>query len=312
VTSSDDHTTRIWDIRGGPPVAVLEDKETTIYNARFSPDDAKIATASSDGVVKIWDANTGSSISDIKVTDASIYVGAVYKVLFTPSGDRLITATEEGSVRIWDVQTGKLDRTFAAGDTGPAFDVAISADGSRIAVASGDGSARLWEVATGKLLTMLHDGDDPLLAIAMNSLATIAATASWNGTMRVWDLQTGKPLADKHLPAAIFGLAFNPNDRQIASASRDTTARLYSFRSLAIGPSSKTSSLDAKFANPALQNSSVFELLSLSKAAIARCLTRAEREEVFLDPTPPSWCIAGGKWLAPPVLKPPDTGGRHD
>ena len=237
MTSSDDRTARIWDVRSGLPAIVLGDNDGTIYNARFSPDDKRVATASDDGTVRIWDAATGSSISEFKVAETSSSVGAVYKLLFTPQGDKLISATEDGALRIWDIQTGKVDKAFTAGDTGPVFDVAISADGAKVVAVSGDGNARLWEVATGRLLMTLHDGDDPLLAVAMNASATIAVTGSWNGNVRVWDLQTGKPVADKHQPAAVFGLALNPNDRQIASASRDTTAHLLSLRSLGIGHS---------------------------------------------------------------------------
>lgn len=272
VTSSDDRTARIWDIRSGLSVAVLEG-EATVYNARFSPDDQRIATASGDGMVRLWDANTGASISDLKVAEASSHASSVYKVLFTPPGDEVITATEDGSLRIWDIQTGKVDRTFAAGSIAPVFDVAISADGSKIVAASGDGNARLWEAVTGKLLLTLHESEEPLLAIAMNSSATIAATGSWNGTVRLWDLQTGKALADKRHPAAIFGLAFNPKGRQIALASRDSSARLFSLRFLGVGRYSGASAFSARFADLALQSPSMPEILDRSRAMIARCLS---------------------------------------
>ena len=299
VTSSDDHTARIWDVRSGLPAIVLGNNDATIYNARFSPDDKQVATASDDGTVRIWDAATGSSISELKVAESSSSIGAVYKLLFTPQGDKLISATEDGALRIWDIRNGKVDKAFTAGDTGPVFDLAISADGAKVVVQRRATATRdFGKLQAGKLLMTLHDGDDPLLAIAMNSSATIAVTGSWNRNVRVWDLQTGKPLADQDQPAAVFGLALNPNDRQIASASRDSTAHLFSLRSLGIGPSPGTSSFGAKFADIASQNSSVPELLDQSKAAIARCLTRAEREAVFVDPALPSWCTEDGKWPA--------------
>jgi WD40 repeat protein len=305
VTSSDDRTARIWDIRSGLSVAVLKSNGATVHNARFSPNDQRIATASSDGV-RIWNANTGASISDFKVAEASSYASSVYKVLFTPPGDKVITAAEDGSLRIWDIQTGKIERTFAAGSTAPVFDIAISADGSKIVTASGDGIARLWETATGKQLLMLDEDYKPLLAVAMNSSATIAATGSWDGTVRLWDLQTGKAIADKRHSAAIFGLAFNPKGRQLALASRDTTARLLSLRSLGVSPSSVASAFGARFADLALQSSTMPEILDRSKAMIARCLTRAEREEVFLDPKQPSWCAVKGKWPAVSVAIGPE------
>jgi hypothetical protein len=38
------------------------------------------------------------------------------------------------------------------------------------------------------------------------------------------------------------------------------------------------------------------ELINEVKEVIPRCLTRDQREKVFLDPEPPVWCIGMGKW----------------
>src|SRR6266849_2362715 len=98
----------------------------------------------------------------------------------------------------------------------------MSADESRIFAASGDGKARVWETATGNLLKTLEGRGSPMLAIAINSSATLAATGSWDGVVEIWNLEN-EQLASRYSQnsSAVFGIAFHPNDRQIVSASRD-------------------------------------------------------------------------------------------
>ena len=37
-------------------------------------------------------------------------------------------------------------------------------------------------------------------------------------------------------------------------------------------------------------------LVDAAKRAVTRCLTESERRRFFLEPQPPSWCAATGKW----------------
>ena len=48
VTASEDGTARIWDAATGREVTVLRVHETCMLSAAFSPDGARIVTASSD------------------------------------------------------------------------------------------------------------------------------------------------------------------------------------------------------------------------------------------------------------------------
>jgi hypothetical protein len=70
----------------------------------------------------------------------------------------------------------------------------------------------------------------------------------------------------------VYSAAFSPDGKRIVTASADKTARLWEI-----------------FANTQ-------ELVSHAKAAIPRCLTAAQRNEFFLPPKPPLWCIEQEKW----------------
>ena len=58
VTTSDDHTARIWDAATGQQIAVLNGHTDEVLYAAYSPDGSRIVTASKDCTARIWDAMT--------------------------------------------------------------------------------------------------------------------------------------------------------------------------------------------------------------------------------------------------------------
>ena len=68
----------------------------------FSPDGQRLASASADQTVKIWDSATGKELFALKG-----HAGRSASVAFSPDGQRLASASSDQTVRIWDSATGK-------------------------------------------------------------------------------------------------------------------------------------------------------------------------------------------------------------
>ncbi|MEV4105834.1 hypothetical protein AB0J42_36835, partial [Nonomuraea sp. NPDC049649] len=77
----------------------LADHTGPVYSVAFNPDGTRLATASADGTVRIWNPATGRQIG----TPLADHTGPVYSVAFNPDGTRLASAGEDRTVRIWDV-----------------------------------------------------------------------------------------------------------------------------------------------------------------------------------------------------------------
>jgi WD40 repeat protein len=104
----------IWDSVTGAHVATLAGS-TGVVDLAFSSDASRLATASHDGTVRIWDPSSGGQLAVLHGHDA-----AVRSVAFSPDGSRLASVGVEGTVRLWaldlddlvDIAERELTRTL--------------------------------------------------------------------------------------------------------------------------------------------------------------------------------------------------------
>ena len=65
-------------------------------SAAFSPDGTRIASASQDCSVRLWDAAMGNAVAML-----AGHSEMVYSVAFSPDGKRIASASADSSVRLW-------------------------------------------------------------------------------------------------------------------------------------------------------------------------------------------------------------------
>jgi WD40 repeat protein len=83
-------------------VAALAGHPGGVIDATFSPDGSSIATAGADGMVRVWDAKSGTQTLVLRHGDV---VGAV---AFSPDGSKLASVTGDGTARIWALDLDDL------------------------------------------------------------------------------------------------------------------------------------------------------------------------------------------------------------
>jgi WD40 repeat protein len=205
-----------------PFLRALKGHGAGVVSAAFSPDGARIVTASNDRTARVWDAASGEMLRELKGHGAGVVSAA-----FSPDGARIVTASNDRTARVWDAASGEMLRELKGHDE-VLWSAAFSPDGARIVTASNDRTARIWDATGGEMLRELKGHDGTVTRAAFSPDGARIVTASHDRTARVWDAASGEMLRVlKGHGDGVVSAAFSPDGARIVTASHDRTARVW-------------------------------------------------------------------------------------
>jgi RNA polymerase sigma factor (sigma-70 family) len=204
--------------------------------AALSPDRRALASAGSDGTIRLWDVAAGTELRRLTGHD-----GRVRLLAFGPEGKVLASAGRDNTVRLWDAAGGKELRRFASNGQ----DLAFSPDGRLFAWVGIDPAAlprwglHVYETATGKEVPGLTTPADPeklpearrgVMAATFSPDGRVLATGT-GSEVYLWEVATGRERCRlQGHEGGVEALAFAPDGNRLASASSDTTVLVWDLR----------------------------------------------------------------------------------
>jgi WD40 repeat protein len=175
----------------------LRGHDWAIWDIALSPhaDGPRLASASAEGTVRIWDVKTGKQIVEPPLRHGN----AVRCVAFSQDGRFLASGGSDHVVKVWSTQTWKLyhelpDRTAAVRCV--AFH---PRDSSVLAWGGTDSTVRVWEVGTREIHAR-HGHRSWVESVAFSPDGGWLASASLDGTVKIWktpSLAGSTEVADK-------------------------------------------------------------------------------------------------------------------
>jgi eukaryotic-like serine/threonine-protein kinase len=217
---------KVWDAATGRLKRSFRTHSGIATAVAFGRDNL-LASAGTDGTVRLWNIETGTQTLLIPDQD-----GPVLALAFSSNPARLFSAGQNGTIHLWDLTSGQ-ELARLRGQAGPVLALASSRKGERIASASADGTIKLWEGGTDGWEQRTYRGHTAAaVGVAFGFEDRLLASCDERGALKLWQ-------ATEDPEAATFGrpgdsanaLAFHPDSHRLAVGGGDRAVRVYDSRS---------------------------------------------------------------------------------
>ncbi len=214
----------VWDLKTPRRLTLSSNPRPSNVNAAaISYDGELVATASDDGIARVYDASAGNLLRELPVQ-----AGALRDVAFSPDGRLIATAGEDRTAKIWEWlepsrPEARLQRTLQ-GHFGAVTSIAFSPDGTKIATASQDRTAKVWARQTGIEEFTISSHKDRIRRVQFSLDGSRLLSAGDDGAVRLWNAERAEDLQTVYMgvidPAAANTIARAPQPTALV-ASRD-------------------------------------------------------------------------------------------
>ena len=223
---------QVWDLARKQRSETLRAHAGMTHALSWSPDGTRLASASADRSVKIWNVSTWEEVISLEgCQEASEW----WHVVWSPSGSMVAASswdptTDTGKVMTWDATTGR--RLSIGPGSGS---ISWAPNESQLALARPSGLIELWDMHTGEIVGTIGQHTPVITCVRWSPVGTRLASSSDDGTLRIWDGQRVWAAHETPQPIHILSghgnnvvqVNWSPDSRWLASASRDGTVCLW-------------------------------------------------------------------------------------
>jgi WD40 repeat protein len=244
-SASRDATVKVWDVASGQPIRTFLGHEGAVKSVSFSQDGNLLASAGNDDTIRLWDVSSGKSVRTLSDDGG----GGVYVVAFSPGSDQVAVGNGYGKIKIWSVDSGQLVRTLP-GHNKLVKALLYTPDGKLLVSGGWDNTLKFWDVKTGQELDRLTAYPNAVwgrvLSLALSPDGrTLAVGGIWAdhqldknpaqvkrshlyAPIVLLDVETKQPIRTfRGHEMDVYGLAFSPDGKLLASASADHTFKVW-------------------------------------------------------------------------------------
>ncbi|NEP26755.1 AAA-like domain-containing protein, partial [Moorena sp. SIO3I6] len=189
-SASSDKTVKLWQVEDGTLLQTLDHSLSeansplgylAVTSISFSPNGKTIASASSDGNVRLWNVENGTLVQTLEA-----HSSWTKSVSFSPNGKSLASGGDDTIVKLWNLETSEAQTLNSHLDN--LTSLSFSPDGKILASASNDRTVKLWKVADGTLLQTLEGHSGRVNSISFSPDGKTLASASEDNTLKLWNL----------------------------------------------------------------------------------------------------------------------------
>ncbi len=199
---------------------LLEGHTRPVSSLAFSASGERLVSGGWDGMVRVWDVETGEELAALPIP-----MGDINSVAFSPDGSLVAGAGFDYRIWLWAIEDDEIGAISASleGYSGSVESLVFSPDGRTLASGGRDNTVWLWDVAyengeinTQKHATLMgHEGwiNDMLFTQDGETLIS----GSRDGTIRLWDVEKRQVRQTLESDELVNNLALNADETRLAS-----------------------------------------------------------------------------------------------
>ncbi len=263
LTGSFDYSMIYWRVTGDEPQIIhrFDEHDGAVNAVAFVPGTDLAVAASDDGVVRLWDLESGElehrfeghshKVVDVAVSgDGAILASAAWDrtvrlwdvrsktlvavleghrnnvnaVAFSGDGEAVFSGSYDGTIRMWNTSDGALHRIVLDFGWG-VNELRVMPANTSLLFGALDGTVATLDIETGKVSDPLVQHEGPVLSLMVNPASSIAASGGGDGQIHVWDFRNWLPLRDHENPyGPIWTMALGGDQQSIYYGSLDDFA----------------------------------------------------------------------------------------